>query len=524
VTTPQAQPEIPPPTLAIWLGFACMCVGNFMSVLDIQIVASSIREIQAGVAASADELVWIQTSYLVAEVIAIPLSGFLGRALTIRRLFAFAALGFTLFSAACAIAWSIESLIVFRAIQGLFGGFMIPTTFAAAFMLFPERNRATVNVLIGLIVTLAPSIGPTVGGWITATFGWHWLFLVNLAPGLMVTVGVWLLLKPEPMNWPLLRRFDFLGLAGMAVFLGALQVVLEEGPRKGWLDSPEIAGFAIAAVAGAALFFQRALTRPEPVVSLAAFSNREFAISCALAFALGIGLYGSVYLQPLFLGQIRGYDSLQIGHVMFVTGATMFFSAPVARQIAMRLDPRVAIGFGISLVAGGCFLQASLTAESSFWAFFWPQALRGMGFIFCFATLSIVALGTLSQNQIQAASGVFNLMRNLGGAIGLALLNTVRDWYTVFHKTELAPMLDPANPLVADMLAGSAARLAAAGVGDPEAAAIAQYAALLNREAAVMTFNNLFTAMGASFIFAVMLLPLVRPPKPAAGAPVPDAH
>jgi MFS transporter, DHA2 family, multidrug resistance protein len=515
VSEAHAPPEATAPDWRVWAGFVAMAVGNFMSILDIQIVASSIREIQAGVAASADELVWIQTSYLVAEIIAIPLSGFLGRAMSIRYLWTMAGIGFSLASAACAFAWSIESLIIFRTIQGFMGGALIPTTFAAVFLMFPPKNRPTVQVVIGLIATMAPAIGSTVGGAITEAFGWRWLFLVNLAPGLIASAVVYAFVRIGKPNWALFTKMDWAGLAGLALFLGALQFVLEEGPRQGWLESPEIGWLAVLTVAAGVLFFWRAFTSEEPVVSLKAFRNTNFSIGSGVSFTLGLGLYGAVYLQPLFLGGVLGYSALQIGNVMFVMGTTMFFSAPIVRLFAMSMDPRAAVGIGVLSAALGCFLQTGLTAQSGFWDFFWPQVFRGFGFIFCFVTITNLALGTLPASEIQNASGVFNVTRNLGGAIGLAALNTLKDWYTVFHKTELAPVFDPADPLVQQQLQASAARLAAAGVADPDRAAMAQFGQTLAREATVMAFNNLFFVMGVTFLCILALLPFVQKPEAA---------
>lgn len=508
----------PKPTVGLWIGFACMALGNFMAILDIQIVASSLREIQAGVSASADELVWIQTSYLVAEVIAIPLSGFMGRALSIRNLFTAAALGFTLASFGCAFAQNIGTLVFFRIIQGFMGGFMMPTTFAAGFLLFAEKDRATVNVMMGMIMTSAPAMGPALGGFITSALGWHWLFLVNLVPGIVCAVGCFMLIPLKTPDWPLLRRIDLIGLIALAVFLGSLEIVLEEGPRQGWLASSEIGFFLATMLTGGGVFFWRAFTLEEPIVKLDAFTDKNFAVCALLAFTVGIGLYGSVYLQPLFLGQVRGYNSLQIGQVMFVTGVFMLISAPFARQLIIRVDPRLAIFAGASLVGGSCLLQAHLTAQSSFWDFFWPQAMRGSGLILCFATLSTIALGTMPPHKIQSASGLFNLTRNLGGAIGLAVLSTMNDYFTVFHRTELGSAMNVGDPLLADRLAASALNLAAHGVANPETAALAQQVQLLNREAAVMTFNNLFVLIAGFLALSILVIPLLTRAKPNQGS------
>ncbi len=504
--------EYPKVTAGLVIGFACMALGNFMSILDIQIVASSLREIQAGISASADELVWVQTSYLIAEVIAIPLSGFIGRAFSIRNLFSLAAAGFTLASLGCAMSNSIEMLVFFRIIQGFMGGFMMPTTFAAGFLLFGPESRATVNIVMGMIMTSAPAMGPALGGFITSSLGWHWLFLVNLVPGILCVTGCFFLIPLKTPDWKLLKRIDLIGLLALIFFLGSAQILLEEGPRKGWLQSSEIFLWAGVFTAGASVFFYRAFTREEPIVKLDAFGDRNFAVCSLLAFTVGIGLYGSVYLQPLYLGQVRGFNAMQIGQVMFVTGVFMLLSAPLVRQVINRLDPRLTVFIGVMLVGGSCVMQAHLTTQSAFWDFFWPQAMRGCGLIICFATLSTLALSTLPPSKIQSGSGLFNLTRNLGGAIGLAILSTLTDYFNVFHRTQLGQAMNMGDPMFQERLLASTARMASMGLAEPEKAALAQNIAMLNREAAVMSFNNLFLVVAMCMGFSLLVLPFIKKP------------
>jgi MFS transporter, DHA2 family, multidrug resistance protein len=512
--------DYPKVSAGLVLGFACMALGNFMAILDIQIVASSLREIQAGVSASADELVWVQTSYLVAEVIAIPLSGFIGRAFSIRNLFSIAAFGFTLASLGCAASNSLDMLVLFRVIQGFMGGFMMPTTYAAAFLLFAEKDRATVNIVMGMIMTSAPAMGPALGGFITSALGWHWLFLVNIVPGICCVIGCYLLIPLKTPDWKLLKRIDLIGLFALAAFLGAGEIVLEEGPRKGWLGSTEITIWMTVFVLGAIVFFWRAFTREEPIVKLDAFGDRNFAVCSILAFTVGFGLYGSIYLQPLYLGQVRGYNALQIGQVMFVTGTFMLLSAPFARLIITRLDPRLAVLIGVTLVGGSCLLQAHLTTQSAFWDFFWPQAMRGSGLIICFATLSFLALGTLPPSKIQSGSGLFNLTRNLGGAIGLAVLSTLTDYFNVFHRTQLGQAMNVGDPMFQERIAVATARMDSLGVAHPETAALAQQIQMLNREAAVMSFNNLFIVVAMCMALSLLVLPFVQRPRTIAATSV----
>lgn len=348
----------PAPGLRDWLGFLCMVGGMFMAILDIQIVASSLSEIQAGLSASADEISWVQTAYLIAEVVMIPLSGFLARLLSTRILFVASALGFTAMSFACAFAWSIESMILFRALQGFLGGAMIPTVFATSFKVFPPERRAAVSVMIGLVATMAPTLGPTFGGYLTELASWHWLFLVNILR-FLVAGAVWLLIDVDRPNPKLWAGFDVLGLALMATFLGTLEYVLEEGPREDWLQDQLIAGLSLVCVLAALAFFWRMLTYRQPIVDLRAYRDRNFALGSLYSFVIGIGLYGAVYLLPLFLARVRGLNSLQIGEIMMVTGACQFLSAPIAGALSNRMDLRAMLAFGLTLFSLGVYLTAS---------------------------------------------------------------------------------------------------------------------------------------------------------------------
>jgi MFS transporter, DHA2 family, multidrug resistance protein len=293
-----AEPQV---TLRRLVAFFALVFGMFMAILDIQIVSSSLSEIQAGLSAAPEEISWVQTSYLIAEVIMIPLSGFLARALSTRVLFTISAAGFTLASLLCATATSINEMIVYRALQGFIGGGMIPTAFAAAYTIFPRRAQPPVMALVGLTVTLAPTVGPTVGGYLTELFSWHWLFLVNIVPGIAASVLAWTLVDFDEPDYGLLRRFDFLGLATMAIFLGSLEYVLEEGQKNDWFQDIGITIWAVLAAVAGGVFFWRVLTAATPIVDLRAFRDRNFAVGSLLTFVLGIGLYGLTYLYPLFL-------------------------------------------------------------------------------------------------------------------------------------------------------------------------------------------------------------------------------
>ncbi len=501
------------------IAFMAMCFGMFMALLDIQIVSASLSEIQAGLAASGDEIPWVQTAYLIAEVVAIPLSGYLSRALGTRTLFAVSCAGFTFASFMCGFSSSISTMIVWRAIQGFIGGGMVPTVFASAYTVFPKSRQAVVTPMIGLIATLAPTIGPTVGGYLTEAMSWHWLFFINVIPGIAVTLAALTLIDFDKPDYSLLDHFDWWGLFAMAGFLGALEYVLEEGPRNYWLQDEAIAYAALLSTLSAALFFYRAFTARVPIVDLRAFANRNFAIGSMFSFVLGIGLYGLTYLYPVYLAQVRGYNSLMIGETMFVSGLAMFATAPVVGRLSAKYDPRFLLIGGFLLFAVGTFQMHYLTKDWDFWELFWPQVFRGIGLMSAMIPVTNVALGTLSLDRVKNASGLFNLTRNLGGAIGLAAINTVLNDRIDLHLARLHDAANWSRGPATEMLANLTARFHDFG-SNAQAMALKQMSLMARREATVMSFSDVFLMLTILFIaLAALGLVMKRPAAPAgAGA------
>jgi MFS transporter, DHA2 family, multidrug resistance protein len=509
-----AQAERPIPWQQ-WAGFLAMVLGMFMSILDIQIVSASISEIQAGLSASPDEVSYVQTSYLIAEIIMIPLSGWLSRLWSTRWLFTISALGFTLCSLACATADGLGEMVIFRAAQGFIGGAMIPTVFATSFLIFPNRVRSKVQILIGLTATLAPTIGPTLGGWLTQEFNWHWLFLINVPVGILVAVCVWIWMDIDKPNPSLAKHFDMLGLIYLAAFLGSMEYVLEEGNRNDWFADPLVRDLGIVSVVGGVLFFWRMFTRPEPLVDMRAFRNVNFAFGCLYAFLIGIGLYGSVYLIPLFLGRVRGYDSMQIGETMFVTGVAMFLSAPIIGRLSAVLDTRRMLTVGVICVAVSIWWLGHLTNQSAFWELMAPQMLRGFGTMLCMVPTNQLALGTLPPQQIKNASGLFNLMRNLGGAIGLAGINTLATAREQLHTLHLAEQVTWARSATMNAVQGMTLVLHPVMGQNTNLAVIKRLTLMVERESLTQTYNDIFLIIGAIYFVSVPLSFLLR--KPAKG-------
>jgi MFS transporter, DHA2 family, multidrug resistance protein len=502
------------------VAFASMCVGMFIALLDIQIVSASLRDIGGGLSAGADDTAWIQTSYLIAEIVVIPLSGWLSQVFSTRWLFAASAAGFTAASLLCGIAWDIHSMIAFRALQGFIGGSMIPMVFTSAFVFFDGKRRVVAAATIGALASLAPTLGPTLGGWITDHYSWHWLFFINLAPGLFVTFVVPMLVKIDRPDLSLLKTGDYAGIALIALFLGCLEYTLEEGPRWNWMQDATIRTTAWITVVSGVLFVWRGLTAARPVVDLRALKDRNFALGCLFSFVTGIGLFSSIYLTPLFLGRVEGYSALQIGMSVFSTGVFQILSIPLYATLASRFDLRWILMAGLALFAVSMVEYLPITHDWAAHDFLLPQALRGIGQQLAVPPTVTLTLGGLAPNRLKQASGLFNLMRNLGGAMGIAACATLLTNRTNLHFFRLAEHLNPANEPMNALLAG-----AAGGSTDPDAQASALHALwqLTLREAQVLTYSDAFLAILACFVVATVLVPLMRKVAPPPG-PSADAH
>ncbi|MFQ3595200.1 MAG: DHA2 family efflux MFS transporter permease subunit [Sphingomonadaceae bacterium] len=511
------------PSAAVYFAFLLMAFGMFLAILDIQIVAASLGEIQAGLSASADEIAWVQSSYLVAEVIMIPLSGFLARALSIRWLFVLSCAGFTFASLLCALATSIETMIAARAFQGFIGGAMIPTVYAASFLLFGRERQTAVVAMVSLIVTLAPTIGPVLGGWITSIASWQWLFLVNIVPGIFISVAVALLVRVDRPDFALLRRIDIPGVIALSLLCGGLVFVLEEGTRLQWFEDGAIRTMSGVVVIAALLLWHRVATAPEPIIRVEAFANLNFTAGVTIGAIFGMGLYGLVYLYPMFLGRIAGLSSGQIGATVWVTGFAMACCAPLSAWLSNRFDARIVASAGFLLLAISTWWSSFITVEWRFWELFWPQLFRGVGIIFCILSISVMAFATLPQHQIKDSTSFFTLFRNIGGAIGIALINSVAAIRFNDHQAQIAETANPGRPEIAERLEMLAAAAAARGFPDPDNFALRALAREIRRQALTMAYADAFLLLAVLFGFFALVPIFLRKPGTFAD-PLPEAH
>jgi MFS transporter, DHA2 family, multidrug resistance protein len=501
--------------------FAAMIVGQFMAILDTQIVAASLTKIQSGLAASAEEITWIQTSYLIADVIMIPFSGFLARWLSTRVVFVASAAGFTLASMWAGLATSMTELILARATQGFLGGAMTPIVFATAFTIFPPKVRDKSLVLMGLIVPLAPIIGPTLGGYITETLSWRWLFFINIVPGIAIMAIVWRLGRIDSGDPSLGKGFDFAGLVFMALFLGGMEYALEEGPRNDWFDDPWVARAAVISAVSGVLFLWRTLTHFNPIIELRILANHNFAIGTALHALIGIGLFGSTFLVPVYLAVVRNLDALQIGYVMMIGGLVMPPIAPISTFLLTRIDHRLQIALGASLAGIGFYQATAMTADWDFNELVVPQVMRSIGMMLIYPALTRFALGNVQPQLMKSSSALFNLSRQLGGAVGLALLNSLLTERSHFHWQRLAEKVNPARPDVQAQMDRLRERAGDLATVDPDAFMLRRLAGTVQRQAQVMSFADGFLAVAMAYFIVVglMLMLLVFTPGLAATPP-----
>jgi DHA2 family multidrug resistance protein len=500
----------PPVRFRTWLGFMAMCVGMFMAILDIQVVASSLPNIGKALSIPNDQLSWIQTSYLIAEIVAIPLTAFMTRVLSVRWLFAGATFAFTLASIGCAASNNFVELIVFRTVQGFFGGMLIPAVFTTVFELFPRRLHTVATVIAGTFAMIAPTIGPAFGGWLTQTYSWHAIFLVNVAPGIVVGTLVALCIRAGEPDWRELKNIDFVTIILAAIFLASLELLLKEGPKRDW-HGDFVYALAIVCPVSFLLAIQQCLWRKRPFLDLRRFGDRSFAVACVLSFILGMGLYGSVYLLPLFLGFVRQHTALEIGEVMIVAGIAQLISAPIAALLEPRMNPLLMVGIGYLLFAAGLLANAACTIDTDFNELVLPQVLRGAGIMFCILPSTRLAMEGWPQLQIPDASALFNLMRNLGGAIGIALVDTVVGQRTAGHANHLIARLQAGDPDAARAVGLPTEYFHNQPMGPATDAMKQMVAPMIQRAAMTLSFNEAWLLLGALFFLSFAALWLLRP-------------
>jgi DHA2 family multidrug resistance protein len=492
-----------------WVGFSAMCAAMFMAILDIQVVASALVDMGASLHIGNDSLSWIQNAYLTAEIVAIPLTGWLTRSFGLRRLFATATLGFSLASLGCALSGGLASLIALRVIQGFFGGMLIPSVFSAVFLLLPEKDRVRATTLAGIAAMLAPTLGPLIGGYLTSRYSWHWIFLINVLPGLLIAAVVAGVLPREKATWAELRGLDWPSILLVSVSLACLELLLKEGPFHHWRGL-EIALLAIGFILAGLWAVNRSLKLVQPFLELRYFRDLRFSLGCIFSFVLGAGLYGSVYLLALFLGIVRGHTPFEIGEIMMVAGGAQLVFAIGAAWAETRVDARVLTALGFALFSAGLFMNGFTTAQSDFSALFWPQVLRGSAVMFCLLPATRLALDHQPPRSVADASSLFNLMRNVGGAIGIAGVDTILQERAPHLGEVLAARLQAGDPAAAQLVGLPTERFHNVPLGPIDPVLKELVEPLVRRAALVEAFNEAWFVLGLAFFLSLLLIPMLR--------------
>ncbi len=515
---PAAKPQ--QISLKTWIGVLGSILGAFMAVLDIQITNSSLKDIQASLGATLEEGSWISTAYLVAEIVVIPMTGWLGRVFSIRRYLLVNATFFIFFSMCCAWAWNLPSMILFRALQGFCGGVLIPTAFAIILTTLPPAKHPIGLAMFAITATFAPSIGPTIGGWLTENYGWEYVFYLNLVPGLLLLAAVWYAIAPQPIQLQLLKQGDWGGIISMAIGLGCLQVVLEEGSRKDWFESNFIVRLSIVAVIFLIAFFWIEFTRQRPFINLRLLGRRNFGLATIVNVSLGIGLYGSVFILPLYLAQIQQYNSMQIGEVIMWAGLPQLLIVPTVPKLMQRIDVRVMIAIGVSLFALSCFMNSTMTHDTGIDQLRWSQLVRALGQPLIMVPLSSIATAGIEKEQAGSASGLFNMMRNLGGSMGIAALATLLTRREAFHSNHLVDAVSMYNLATQQRIDQMTQFFISKGFDYTQAhnQAIASISNIVRREAYVMAFNDCFYFIGWALLLSGIAVIFFKKVKGSGGA------
>ncbi|OAF16135.1 MDR family MFS transporter [Bradyrhizobium neotropicale] len=514
IPAPTAPPA-PAVSAKTWIAVVGATLGAFMAVLNIQIVNASLADIQGAIGAGIDDGGWISTSYLIAEIVVIPLSGWLAQVFSIRIYLLTNATLFLVFSAACALAQDLPQMIVLRAVQGFSGGVLIPMAFTLIITLLPKAKQPIGLALFAVSATFAPAIGPTIGGYLTENWGWQYIFYVNLVPGTLMIAMLWFSLEAKPMKLSLLREGDWPGIITMAIGLSALQTVLEEGNKDDWFGSPIIVKLFIIAAIALTAFLVIEVTAKKPLLNLRLLVRRNFGFGILANFLLGIALYGSVFIMPVYLSRIQGYNAEQIGMVLAWTGLPQLLLIPLVPRLMQKFDARIIIGIGFALFAVSNFMNIYMTNDYATDQLFWPNVVRAVGQAFVFAPLSAVATAGIEPENAGSASGLFNMMRNLGGAIGIALLQTLLTKREQYHSNVLMQSVSVFEQATRTRLEQLTQYFVNHGVLDRADASHRAYVAIghiVQKQAYILAFSDTFYLLGMALIVALIAALFLKKP------------
>ncbi|MEQ1954051.1 DHA2 family efflux MFS transporter permease subunit [Mesorhizobium sp. CN2-181] len=513
ITYAAASPAQEGASLRAWISvFGCM-VGALIAVLDIQITNSSLPEIEGGIGTGADNGTWISTSYLIGEIIMIPLTDYLSRVFTFRRFLIGNVILFLIFSIACAFAENLNQMIVLRGLQGFSGGVMIPMAFTRVLTTLPPRQQPMGLAAFALTATFGPSIGPTIGGFLTENYGWQYIFFVNIVPGALMLGLLYPTLERAKMNLALLREGDWWGIAFMVVGLACLQTVLDEGNKDDWFGSPLIVRLSIIAAVALSIFVAIELTVEKPAVRLRLLAHRNFALGTIANVTVGFALFGSVYVLPAYLDQVQGYNAEQIGLVLAWAGLPQLLIIPFVPLLQKRFDARLIVCTGLVIFATSFFLNTHLSFDNGGDQFMTTNIVRAFGQAVVLAPLAGITTAGIPKELSGAAAGLFNMMRTLGGAVGTAVLATIITKREQFHSNIIGQSVTPYGENVQQFLSRLQAYFLSHGISDQNLAhhqAEILLGKLVAQQSLIMAFSDTFFIMGLVLLVAAVAVVLTR--------------
>jgi DHA2 family multidrug resistance protein len=502
-----------------WIVAVAVMFATFMEVLDTTVVNVSLPHIAGNLSATIEESTWVLTSYLVANAIILPLTGWLATWFGRKRLLLYSVTGFTLASLLCGLAPNLPLLVMFRIIQGATGGAMQPLSQAVLLEAFPPQDRGKAMGFWGLGIVVAPILGPVLGGWLTDSYSWRWVFYINLPVGIASLVMTWLYVFDPPYLKRASNRIDYWGIGMLAVWIGALQIVLDLGQRHDWFESSFISGVAMIAAFTFVAFLVHEWRTDHPVIDLRVFKIRTYSTGVALMAIVGFVLYGSLVLLPIMLQTLLGYPSLEAGIAMAPRGLGAFLGMPAVGLLVGRFDPRKMVGAGLVIGGGTLIWLGRLSLDAGYWDIFWPQFVQGLALSLLFVPLTTITMDPIPKERMGNATSLFNLTRNLGGSIGIAVTSTLLSRFEQVNSVLLGSNVNPLNPASRSALDAARSGFLASG-SDPATATHRAYAALdglVHQQAAIVSFVNLFRGLGILFLLIIPLVFLMRRPRAGRG-------
>jgi len=511
-TAPAETPSVNPWIVAIAVMFA-----TFMEVLDTTVVNVSLPHIAGSLSASVDEATWALTSYLVANAIVLPITGWLANYFGRKRVLIAAVFGFTAASFLCGVAPSLGVLIFFRILQGATGGCLQPLSQAVMLEAFPPQDRGKAMALWGLGIVVAPMLGPVIGGWLTDNWSWRWVFYINLPVGLASVIMTRLYIFDPPYIRRSGKGIDYWGIGLLAVGIGALQIVLDKGQEEDWFGSRWIVALVAIAAAGLVLFLWREWSARDPVVQLRVFKDRTYATGVFLMTILGFVLYGSLLLVPIFLQTLLGYPALEAGIAMAPRGLGSFLMMPVVGTVLQKFDSRKVLVVGLAGASWSLYTLSRLNLNAGYWDIFWPQFWQGVSLAMLFVPLTTVTMSPIKREDMGNATSMFNLMRNLGGSMGIAAATTFLFRRQQYHTNLLVRHVNPYSAATRQMTDSLASSFASRGSGPVEATRRAYGAiwGMVQQQSAMLSFVDTFLALSVVFLLVTPLLMLMKKPAKA---------